>query len=125
MRRISTEDTPRKALRLLFADDERSLQELMRLELPAMGHDVTVCPDGTTAVAALEENSYDCLILDLDMPGLGGIDVLTKARELNPDAETIILTGKASLDTAIAALRQGAFDYLTKPCKLIELEALL
>jgi two-component system NtrC family response regulator len=125
MRRISTDDTPRKALRLLFADDERSLQELMRLELPAMGHEVTVCPDGTTAVAALEENSYDCLILDLDMPGLGGIDVLAKARDLNPDAETIILTGKASLDTAIAALRQGAFDYLTKPCKLIELEAIL
>ena len=125
MRRISTDDTPRKALRLLFADDERSLQELMRLELPAMGHDVTVCPDGMTAVAALEENSYDCLILDLDMPGLGGIDVLARARELNPDSETIILTGKASLDTAIAALRQGAFDYLTKPCKLIELEAIL
>jgi two-component system NtrC family response regulator len=125
MRRISTDDTPRKALRLLFADDERSLQELMRLELPGMGHEVTVCPDGTTAVTALEENSYDCLILDLDMPGLGGIDVLTKARELNPDSETIILTGKASLDTAIAALRQGAFDYLTKPCRLIELEAIL
>jgi DNA-binding NtrC family response regulator len=125
MRMISTADTPRKSLKLLFADDERSLQELMRLELPAMGHDVTVCPDGMTAVAALEENSYDCLILDLDMPGLGGIEVLHKARDLNPDAEAIILTGKASLDTAIAALRQGAFDYLTKPCKLIELEAIL
>jgi DNA-binding NtrC family response regulator len=122
---LSTIDTPHKPLKLLFADDERSLQELMRLELPAMGHDVTVCPDGLTAVAAMEENSYDCLILDLDMPGLSGIDVLAKAQELNPDAETIILTGKASLDTAIAALRQGAFDYLTKPCKLIELAAIL
>jgi DNA-binding NtrC family response regulator len=109
----------------LFADDERALQELMSLELPAMGHQVTVCPDGRTAVAALERNTYDCVLLDLDMPGYNGIEVLHKTRELSPDTDAIIMTGKASLDTAISALRQGAFDYLTKPCKLAELEALL
>jgi DNA-binding NtrC family response regulator len=109
----------------LFADDERALQELMSLELPAMGHQVTVCPDGRTAVAALERNTYDCVLLDLDMPGYSGIEVLRKTRELSPDTDAIIMTGKASLDTAIAALREGAFDYLTKPCKLAELEALL
>lgn len=97
----------------------------MSLELPAMGHQVTICPDGNTAVAALERNTYDCVLLDLDMPGYSGIDVLHKTRELSPDTDAIILTGKASLDTAIAALREGAFDYLTKPCKLAELEALL
>ncbi|HBO46150.1 MAG TPA: transcriptional regulator, partial [Planctomycetaceae bacterium] len=112
-------------MRLLFADDEKSLQELMRLELPRMGHEVTVCPDGTTAVAALERNTYDCLLVDLDMPGRNGIEVIAKAKELSPDAEAIILTGKSSLDTAIAALRQGAFDYLTKPCRLVEIGALL
>lgn len=97
----------------------------MSLELPAMGHQVTVCPDGRTAVAALERNTYDCVLLDLDMPGYSGIEVLRKTRELSPDTDAIIMTGKASLDTAIAALREGAFDYLTKPCKLAELEALL
>lgn len=97
----------------------------MSLELPAMGHQVTICPDGNTAVAALERNSYDCVLLDLDMPGYSGIEVLHKTRELSPDTDAIILTGKASLDTAISALREGAFDYLTKPCKLAELEALL
>ena len=56
-----------KGLKLLFADDEPSLQELMKLELPRMGHTVTVCPDGETAVAALQKNSYDCLMVDIDM----------------------------------------------------------
>ena len=122
---MKTPAKPPKRLRLLFADDEKSLQELMRLELPRMGHEVTVCPDGTTAVAALERNTYDCLLVDLDMPGRNGIEVIAKAKELSPDAEAIILTGKSSLDTAIAALRQGAFDYLTKPCRLVEIGALL
>jgi DNA-binding NtrC family response regulator len=116
---------PRNRLKLLFADDEKSLQELMRLELPRMGHEVTVCPDGLTAVAALERNTYDCILVDLDMPGLGGIDVIAKAKELSPDTEAIVLTGKSSFETAIAALRHGTFDYLTKPCRLVELQAVL
>lgn len=90
-----------------------------------MGHEVTVCPDGTTAVAALERNTYDCLLLDLDMPGYSGIEVIEKAKELSPEADAVVLTGKSSLETAVAALRQGAFDYLTKPCRLVELESLL
>ncbi|MEX2093374.1 MAG: sigma-54 dependent transcriptional regulator [Pirellulales bacterium] len=110
---------------LLFADDERSLQELMKLEIPRMGHRVTVCPDGLTAAAALEMENFDCILVDLDMPGLNGIEVIAKAKELSPDVEAIVLTGKSSLDTAIAALRHGAFDYLTKPCRLVEIETIL
>jgi DNA-binding NtrC family response regulator len=109
----------------LFADDEKSLQELMSLELPRMGHEVTVCPDGLTALAALKRNSYDCILVDLDMPGLSGIEVIAKAKELSPQTDAVVLTGKSSLETAIAALRHGAFDYLTKPCKLVELQTLL
>jgi DNA-binding NtrC family response regulator len=112
-------------LKVLFADDEESLQELMRDELPRMGHEVTVCPDGLTAVAALEMNTYDCLLVDLDMPGMSGIEVITRAKEMSPETESVVLTGKSSLDTAVAALRQGAFDYLTKPCRLVEVETLL
>ena len=113
------------ALRVLFADDELHLQELIADELPLMGHAVTVCPDGTTAVAALEMNTYDCLIVDLDMPGLNGIEVIERARQLSPDAESVVLTGKGSTDSAIAALRLGAFDYLQKPCRLVEIQSLL
>jgi two-component system NtrC family response regulator len=114
-----------QGLTLLFADDEPSLQELMNLELPRLGHRATVCPDGLTAVAALERNTYDCIIVDLDMPGLDGIGVIARCKETAPETECVVLTGKGTLDTAIAALRHGAFDYLTKPCRLIEIEALL
>lgn len=110
---------------MLFADDERSLQELMRIELARLGHEVTVCPDGLTAVAALERNVFDCMIVDLDMPGLSGIEVIARAKELNPDTSAVILTGKSTVESAIAALRHGAYDYLTKPCKLADLESLL
>ena len=112
-------------LKILFADDERSLQELMRCEIPAMGHTVAVCPDGTTAIAALQKDSFDCLLVDLDMPGATGLEVIAEAKERCPDAESIILTGKGTLPTAITALRQGVFDYLTKPCTLAEIERVL
>ena len=114
-----------KGLRVLFADDEESLQELISFELPRMGHSVTVCPDGETALAALQQDRYDCLITDLDMPRMSGIDLLEQARELSDEIECVVLTGKSTVESAIAALRYGAFDYLTKPCKLIEIDALL
>ena len=97
----------------------------MKNEIPRLGHRVTVCPDGLTAVAAIEKTTYDCAIVDLNMPGLGGIEVIARLKEHSPDTEAVVLTGNKSIETAIAALRHGAFDYLTKPCKLVELEALL
>ena len=114
-----------KRLRILFADDEQHLQELMRIELPRMGHEVTVCPDGRTALAALEKGTYDAAVLDLQMPGMTGLEILGRLRDISPQTEAVILTGHATLDTAVGALRHGAFDYLTKPCKLLELEAIL
>ena len=113
------------SLRILFADDETSLQELISKELPRMGHSVTVCPDGITAVQALSENAYDCLLVDLDMPGMHGIEVIQKCKEISPETEAIVLTGKGSTETAVSALRLGAFDYLQKPCRLVELKTLL
>ena len=114
-----------RPMRILFADDETSIQELMRIELPRLGHEATVCPDGRTALAALDRTSYDCVIVDLDMPGAGGLDVIAQVRETSPDTETVILTGKSSVESAVAAVRQGVFDYLTKPCKLADIQAVL
>jgi two-component system NtrC family response regulator len=116
---------PHSRLKLLFADDETALQELMSLEIPRMGHEVTVCPDGPTAVAALERNTYDCIIVDLDMPGMNGLEVMARCKELSPETDTVVLTGKASYEAVLQALKLGAFDFLTKPCKLLELKALL
>lgn len=126
MNKKSRDKQPKNArMHILFADDESSLQNLMRLELPRMGYDVTVCPDGLTAVAALEKNKFDCMLLDLDMPGLSGVEVIGKARDMGLDTDAIVMTGKSSLESAIMALRHGAFDYITKPAKLAELQRLL
>jgi DNA-binding NtrC family response regulator len=114
-----------KSLRILFADDERSLQEFMRSELPRLGHEVTVCADGKAAVKSLEKSTFDAAILDLRMPGLTGIEVLEQLRQVSPDTEVIIMTGHASVETAIDAVRLGAFDYITKPCKLAQIETIL
>jgi DNA-binding NtrC family response regulator len=116
---------PHNSLRILFADDEKSLQEFMQSELPRLGHEVVVCPDGRAALKALEKSTFDAAILDLRMPGLTGIEVLEHLKQLAPDTEAIVMTGHASMETAIEAVRLGAFDYITKPCKLSEIEAVL
>jgi DNA-binding NtrC family response regulator len=116
---------PHKSLRVLFVDDEPSLQEFMRSELPRLGHEVTVCPDGTTALKVLKQATFDAAILDLRMPDMTGIDVLERLKQVSPDTEAVVMTGYASKETAIEALRLGAFDYITKPCKLTEIEAIL
>src|SRR5262249_11050052 len=95
----------------------------MRSELPRLGHEVTVCPDGRAALKVLEKSTFDAAILDLRMPGMTGIEVLEHLKKVSPDTEAVVMTGHASQETAIDALRLGAFDYITKPCKLSEIEA--
>jgi DNA-binding NtrC family response regulator len=110
---------------ILFADDEVELQKLIGSELPRMGFRVTVCPNGSTALAALEKQEYDCLLVDLDMPGMSGLQVIDKAKQLYPLISTVVLTGKPSQETAIGALKFEAVDYLTKPCRLSDLAKVL
>lgn len=112
-------------LRVLFADDEKPLRELMRLELPRLGHEVVACEDGRTAIAALEKSTFDVALLDIRMPGMTGIDLLRRIKEMAPSTEVLLLTGHATVETAVESLRLGAFDYLTKPCKMTELEVAL
>lgn len=114
-----------KSLRILFVDDEKPLQDFMRLELPTLGHEVTVCPDGKAALKVLEKSKFDAAILDLRMPGMTGIELLEQLKQISPDTEAVVMTGHASMETAIEAIRLGAFDYITKPCKLAEIEAVL
>src|SRR5437588_5630327 len=97
----------------------------MRSELPRIGHEVTVCPDGRAAMKVLEKSSFDVAILDLRMPGMTGIEVLEHLKQVAPHTEAVVMTGHASMETAIDAMRLGAFDYITKPCKLVEIQAIL
>ena len=117
--------TATRRLRVLFADDEPHLRELLQAELSRLGHYVTVCPDGPSALQALEKGSYDAAILDIRMPGMSGLEVLMRMKQIAPNTEAILLTGHASLESAVEALRLGAFEYITKPCKLAEIEAVL
>src|SRR5579883_2783528 len=113
-------------LRILFVDDEPHLREFMKTELPRLGHDVTVCPDTRAAVEALKTATFDAAILDMKMESdRSGLQVLGHLKQVSPDTEAVIMTGYASQETAIEALRLGAFDYLTKPCKLSDIEGLL
>ncbi len=112
-------------LRVLFVDDEAPIRSVMQIELPRMGHDVTVCEDGQTALDALEANSFDVAIVDLRMPGMSGWDVVDGIKQYSPDTEVIIHTGHGSMEEAIQAIRRGAYDFLPKPSKLFEIANVL
>src|SRR5437870_2885564 len=90
-----------KSLRVLFVDDEEHLQEVMRAELPRMGHEVTVCPHGRAALKALEKSTFDAAIIDLKMPGMSGIELLQQLKAVAPETEAVIQTGFATQETAV------------------------
>ncbi|QJX00186.1 sigma-54-dependent transcriptional regulator [Frigoriglobus tundricola] len=113
-------------LRILFVDDEAMLREFMRAELPRLGHEVTVCADSKSGIETVKKATFDAAILDMRMEhDKAGLQVLAALKQASPDTEAVIMTGYGSQDTAVEALRLGAFDYLTKPCKLTDIEALL
>ncbi len=112
--------------KILVVDDEAveriTLGEALRLE----GFSVSLAASGEEALTLLEQDrTFDALILDLRLPGIDGITVLERARHLVPDAVVILLTGYGTLESAIQALRQGAFDYLLKPSRPDEIIATL
>lgn len=112
-------------LRVLFVDDEPLIRQIMAVELPSRGHDATICEDGAAAVRALEKASFDCAIIDLQMPGMTGWEVVGRMKEIAPDTPAIIHTAHGSMDAAIQALRMQVFDFLPKPCSLGDIEKLL
>ncbi len=109
--------------KILIVDDEetmrQSLGEILRLE----GYQVDACPDGKSALAALEKDRYDLMLLDLKMPGMDGLAVLERAVDLAPTCKVVMLTAHGSLESAIQALRKGAHDYILKPASPDELIA--
>lgn len=112
-------------LRVLFVDDESAIRDVMKIELPRMGHDITLCEDGQAALKALERQTFDAAIVDLRMPGISGWDVIDHIKKVSPETEVIISTGHGDLEAAILAIRRGAYDFLPKPCKLFEIAAVL
>lgn len=112
-------------LRVLFVDDEQSIADLMRSELPRMGHTATVRQTASSAIEAIKSNSFDAAIVDLRMPGGSGWDVIDHLRTHSPETDYVISTGHGSMDDAIRAVRMGAYDFLPKPVSLFEISNVL
>ncbi len=111
--------------RVLVVDDEPMIVSLLSTILREKGWDVTEARSGTEGIDLLERARFDVILTDLVMPGASGIDLLRAAKEIHPDAEVILMTGYATADTAIEAMRNGAFHYIMKPLKTEEVAHLL
>ncbi|MFH1436216.1 MAG: response regulator [Pseudomonadota bacterium] len=109
--------------RILLVDDEVVFTDNMSKLLENRGYCVSAVNSGDRAVQALEEGRFDVMVLDLKMPGMDGITTLREVNKLELFTKTLILTGHGSIDTALEALKLGAYDYLTKPCEIDDLVA--
>jgi len=108
-------DERRPARHLLIVDDEPVILQILRAVFDDEPHRLTCVGTGREALTILQEQGCDVLLTDKNLPDIGGMDLLRIARETRPDCEVIVITGYASLDTAIEAVGLGAFDYVTKP----------
>ncbi len=111
-----------KHMEILIAEDEKNIGDLLVELLADNQRNITVVHNGLEATQLLEQRPFDLLITDLMMPEVDGMEVLHQAKALYPDIQAIIITGYASLETAIQAVKEGAYDYLRKPFRLEELK---
>ena len=114
-----------RPIRVLIADDERNLRELIVRELARRGHEVDGVADGVAALERIREGSYDVVVLDMRMPHKEGIDVLRELATFPEAPQVIMLTGFQDVPSAVEAMKLGAYDYLTKPTKIEELDVVV
>jgi two-component system response regulator HydG len=110
-------------IRVLVVDDDEPHAEAVAESLERVGYDCVVATSGAEGLRLIEEQVFDIIITDLVMQGVGGLEVLAKAKRELPDAEVVILTGHATIPTAVTAMQAGASTYLTKPLDINELRA--
>ena len=101
--------------RILVVDDEQRIRDACRLVLEAEGFDVALAPDGDRGLKLIEAEHFDIILLDLMLPALSGFDVLSRVRSLHPDTVVIVITGYATVEHSIEAMKKGAFDVIPKP----------
>ncbi len=111
-----------KNLSILVVDDDPVIRHLLEQRLKKANYEVEVAEDGYVAEKMLRQKRYDIVLTDLMMPGdIGGIEVLEIAKEINSQIEVVLITAHSSVDTAVAAMKKGASDYLEKPINFDEL----
>jgi two-component system response regulator PilR (NtrC family) len=111
--------------RILVVDDERSMREFLEILFRREGYDVVTAGDVDGALTAVESDDYDIVITDIQMPGRSGLDLLHAVREVAPETAVIMITAFATTETAIQAMKEGAYDYITKPFKVDEIRVVV
>jgi two-component system, NtrC family, response regulator AtoC len=114
-----------RKIRVMVVDDDAVLRKLLSDQIARMGFDSAPAASGEEALDALSKSDFDVVLLDIRMPGLSGLDALREIRKLEDSPEVIMLTADTSLGTGLEAMRLGAYDYLTKPATLDEIEAVV
>ena len=110
---------------LVVVDDEQGILDVVSRFARRAGFDVVTCGGGRDAIARLQERRADLVMVDLRMPDVGGLDVLRAIREIDPQCQAVLMTGYASVDTAVEAIKLGAMDYLSKPLDFARVQQLL
>jgi len=111
--------------KILVADDEQSMREFLDIMLKKEGYKVTLAPNGEEVIKLIEKDIFDLILMDIRMPRLDGISTLKKIKAISPETIVIMITAYASADTAIKAMKEGAYDYITKPFKVEEIKLII
>jgi FixJ family two-component response regulator len=110
---------------LLVVDDEQGMRDMLLYELSEQGFDVIAVAGGREAIAAATRRRFDLVLSDLKMPEMDGVEVVRRLKALDPDVEVIVGTGNGCIESAVACMKHGAFDYIQKPYDMMELRTLL
>ncbi len=111
--------------KILIVDDEQSMREVLAILLEKEGHEVTSCEGGVAALKALQKAVFDMVITDLKMPDVGGIEVLRSAKSVNPDTVVLVITAFGTAESAVEAMKLGAYDYINKPFKVDDVRCIV
>jgi two-component system response regulator HydG len=111
--------------KILVVDDEQSHRTMLRAVLTKEGYDISEADDGNSAVKAVEDESFDLILMDIRMTDMDGIEAMGEIKKMSPSIPIIMMTAYASVKTAVEALKSGAYDYLTKPLDIDELKILI
>ncbi len=110
---------------VLLVDDDDTFREVLSEELASIGFNVSIAANGDEARKLVAEENFNVVLLDIKMPGMSGFDTMVAIKDINPGIEIIMLTAYATVDNAINSMKQGAYDFITKPCNLSELETII
>jgi len=117
--------SPGEGIRVLIVDDEKSHAEVVGEALERQGYEITLATSGNAGSRQIDQEDFDIILTDLRMGDLGGMEILKKARQVQPDCEVLVITGHGDVKTAVEAIKHGASNYLTKPLDMAELRVLV